>query len=283
MSASPTISVLPPLSSRRKVAYCLATAALTVALLLPLVLLDRPPQSPRLTFIGVGEGLSILVEGAGGGRVLIGGGATQSDLPAALGRQLRPWDTMVDLVLVTDRRDLPGATELVRRGRVRAAAVVGLSEERAAAAALVALRESCAARGVPVRDIVADERIAVGRDADMALDVLLSPGDAQNPTLRLVAGTFTATVISGATLTREPTLGAILLRPGQEPYRAAFAAEPRLLVATARPDLPDDRVPVDRQLLLIAPGARTTLTIEGASWRVRGAGLVPLESVPVRR
>src|SRR5215218_8278840 len=162
----------PSRSARRAVAYLVLAAALTVAFLLPsLLLLDRRPGEPRLTFIGADDGLSLLIEGTGGGRVLIGGGATKADVPAALGRQLRPWDSGVDLLLITDRRDLPGATEVVRRGQAREVVTADLGDDRAAAAALASLRDTCAARDVPLRELAEAERIAIGRDSGVTLDV----------------------------------------------------------------------------------------------------------------
>src|SRR3569623_3628080 len=137
-------AALPSRSARRAVVYLVLAAALTIVLLLPpLLFFDRPPDEPRLTFIGADDGLSVLIEGAGGRRILIGGGSTKADVPAALGRQLRPWDSSVDLLLVTDRRDLPGATEVVRRGQAREVITTGLDDDRAAAAALAALRDTC--------------------------------------------------------------------------------------------------------------------------------------------
>jgi hypothetical protein len=106
-----------PSTARHGLLLAALAAVLTLALLLILaLLLDRPPGAPQLTFIGAGEALNVLAEGAGGGRVLIGGGANGSELPAALGRQFVPWRRGVDLLIVADRRDLTGATELVRRG-----------------------------------------------------------------------------------------------------------------------------------------------------------------------
>src|SRR4051812_34923105 len=79
-------------------------------LLLPFVLLvQQPPARPQVTLIRNGDSLSVLLEGVGGGRVLVGSGASQADAPAALGRHFWFWDRQIDLVIVADRRDLPGA------------------------------------------------------------------------------------------------------------------------------------------------------------------------------
>jgi hypothetical protein len=255
------------------------TAVLSVALLLPpLLLLDRPPGTPRLTFIGGDDGLSVLIEGAGGGRLLIGGGTSKADLPAALGRQLHPWDSGVDLLLVTDRRDLPGATELVRRGQARAVVTAGLEDDRAAAAALASLRDTCAALGVSLRALADAERITIGHDGGVTLDVTPPLTTDESTIVRLVAGPLSAVIVTGADPGADPALGAILLRASQESYRAALAAEPRLVIAPAPPNLPGAIFPEGGQLLLIAHSDRTTLTIEGQLLRLSGAGLVPLDA-----
>ena len=138
-----------PADLRGEVVRAALTAALALGLLLPLVLLDRPPARPRLTFIGGADGLSLLVEGAGGGRLLVGGGAAQTDVASGLGRSLRPWDRRLDLLLVADPRDLPGAVDLVRYGDVRSVALLGIEGARSGAA-LASLREAAGQRGVPV-------------------------------------------------------------------------------------------------------------------------------------
>lgn len=284
MSAAPaTIATPPTFPARRAAGVFILCALLTIALGLPLALkLDRPPATPRLTIIGAADGLSLLLEGAGGGRLLLGGGAAQADLPAALGRHLPPWDGVVDLLLIVDRRDLPGATELVRRGRVRAVVTVGLGDGPGPAA-LAALRDTCAARGVPLRALVAAERIALGRDGGITLDVTppATPEDAAAAILR--AGPLHAAIITGPVPTADPLLGAIVLRANQEPYRAALVTEPRLVIAPAPPELPGLPLPAGGQLLVVGPGERATLTIEGGALRLRGAGLAPLDAAAQRR
>lgn len=258
----------PAMSLRQQVLRSLLAAALTVALLTPPVLLiGRPPSAPQLTVIGTASGnegaLSLLVEGAGGGRVLIGG-ASGADLPAALARTAPPWRDRLDLLLIADARDLPGATELVRRGRVGQVATVGLTDERAA---LVALRERCAANGVPLRAIGAGERIAVGRGGSLTLDV--RPGVAgAAPALSLAGGGLSAVIVMSADAPMGAASVAIVPRDTIDTYRAAFAAGPRLLVAPAAPTGGDPATTT--QLLLVAPGQRVTLSAAGANLRLRG-------------
>jgi hypothetical protein len=284
MSTPPVAPATPAkLPARHAAAWFLLATILTVVLLLPpLLLAARPPTTPRLTFIGAGDGLSVLIEGTGGGRLLIGGGSTQADLPAALSRQLHPWDSRVDLLLITDRRDLPGATELLRRGQAREVITVGLAGDRAAAAALTVLYDTCAARGVPVRALDATERLTIGRDNAVTLDVSPPTADDETATIRLVIGPLNALIVSGPGPAANAP-GAILLRASQEPYRAALSAEPRLIVAPEPPNQPGVPLPANSQLLLIAPGERATLTIEGQTLRLRGAELVPLDAAAQRR
>ena len=261
----------PPaaMSLRQQALRFVLAAALTVALLTPpALLIGRPPPAPQLTVIGTASGnegaLSLLLEGAGGGRVLIGGGASGADLPAALARAAPPWRDRLDLLLIADARDLPGATELVRRGRVGQVATVGLTNERAA---LVALRDLCAVNGVPLRAIGAGERIAVGQGGALTLDV--RPGVAgEAPALSLTGGGFSAAIVMGADAPVGASSVAIVPRGTIDTYRAAFAAGPRLLVAPAAPTGGDPATAT--QLSLVAPGQRVTLSAAGANLRLRG-------------
>lgn len=281
---SPAPSPRPGL--RRELGQAGVAALVTLALLLPLVLLDRPPARPQLTFLGGEDGLSLLLEGAGGGRVLIGGGGAQADVPALLGRQLRPWARHLDLLLVADARDLPGAIALVRAGDVRAVAVVGLDEARVSRASLAALRDACAERAVPLRVVDETERIHVGRDAGggASLTLEIAPpagaGDgARGGEVRLVAGRFSAMVWAGAPAASVPspraTIGAILTRGGQEGYRAALAAGPSFVVAPVPPPPSAGGAPATRDghLLIVGPGERATLLVEARGLRLRGPAL----------
>jgi len=271
--------IAPPASDavprRQPLRFVLATL-LTVALLTPpALLIGRPPSAPQLTVIGTGDGtgtrdgdgraLSLLLEGAGGGRVLIGGGASGADLPAALARTAPPWRDRLDLLLVADARDLPGATELVRRGRVGQVATVGLTNERDPN--LLALRERCAASGVPLRAIEAGERIAIGRGSSLRLDVQPGPPGGA-PTLSVRAGELSAAIIIGAeTGVIAPAL-VIVPHGSAERYRAALVGGPRLLVAPAAPTDGDPAATI--QLLLVAPGQQSALTVAGTTLHLRG-------------
>ena len=62
MTVTPAAPTLAPARVapryRRALVRCCLTAVVVAGLLLPLPLLDRPPERPRLTVIGGGDGLS---------------------------------------------------------------------------------------------------------------------------------------------------------------------------------------------------------------------------------
>jgi hypothetical protein len=254
-----------------------------VLLLLPVaLLLQRPPQRPQVTLIGNGDSLSVLLEGAGGGRVLVGGGATQADLPAALARHLRVWDRRVDLLIVADRRDLPGATELVRRGMVREVATVGLYDQLAAASALAALGDACTARGVPLRAFGVAEQITIGREPQIALTIAPPDEDGLPPRLHLRAGVLVAPLLVGAA-GDGPALGAILLHANRESFGLAADGGARIIAA---PEPPAGLTVSDtegRYLLIVGAGDRATLVVEEGALRLRGGALDPLDVAALRR
>ncbi len=266
------------LSAGQTIGLAIAGAALATFAVIALILfLDRPPASPQLTLLGTNDTLHILAEGAGGGRVLIGGGASGSELPALLGRQFVPFRSGLDLVIVVDRRDLLGATELVRRGQSRAVLTVGLEGDRSAAPALAALRDLCGQRNIPIRSLAAPERISLGHDGGLTIDLFPASDADLPPRLRIGAGSFSAAIIVGE-LPPAPALAAIVPRGSQERYRAALAGQPRLLIA---PTVPTDS-PIERSLQIV-PGQRATFVIDGPSLRLRGGTLTPLDTARTAR
>ena len=104
-----TVEAAPPIrpSARRAAVWAAAGfVSMTLVIALVAIFASRPPATPQLTAIGTTDSLQLLLEGAGGGRVLIGGGGNGSELPSALGQQFLPWRGDLDLLIVVDRRDL---------------------------------------------------------------------------------------------------------------------------------------------------------------------------------
>lgn len=259
-------------------------AICTVLVVLPFVLhLQRPLSRPQVTLLGHGDSLSLLLEGAGGGRVLVGGGASQADIPAALARHFRPWDVRIDLLIVADRRDLPGATELVRRGMVREVATVGIYDQPAAAPAMATLNEVCRVREVPLRAFGQSQRIAIGGEPQLVLTVV-PPGDADAPPrLHLQAGILAAPILIGADADDDPAIGAILLRANGENFGLAADSQARLIAAPAPPGDLDVADTEGRYLLIAGVGDRVTLVVEDGALRLRGGELDPLDVAALRR
>ena len=183
---------------------------------------------------------------------------------------------------MADGRDLAGAAELVRHGDVRQVATVGLEGSRRDAAALDALRDACEGRAVPLRAIAGAQRIRIGAGSGPAtgltLEVSPAPVAGEGGDLRLTAGPLAMTFAAGDSPPAEQAPVAILLRGGQEGWRAALAAGPRLVIAPAPPPATalTGGALSGAHLLVVPPGGRATLSPEGTGLRVRGPALRPL-------
>ena len=82
--------------------YRIAVASLALAVVaLALVAAHRTDGTTRITVLDVGQGDSILVEGGGGGRMLIDGGPDPDRLLVELDRRLPPWDRRIDILIRT--------------------------------------------------------------------------------------------------------------------------------------------------------------------------------------
>lgn len=261
-----------PMSRRADFLRAALTVLLVLGLLLPLLALDRPPARPRLTVIGADGALGLLLEGAGGGRVLVGPGASRAGVAAALGRFFRPWDRDLDLLLVTDARDLPGAVELVRQGHVRAVATLGLDDEDPTPA-LVALRDACAQRGIALQALAGGDRVRVGRDGGLVLET--EPPTDAGVALRVVAGPAALAVgdASGAPLV-------LLPRGTADAYRQALAAGAALVIAPAPPPAGLGATNGPTQILVVPAGERATLDLDGRALHLRGPAVQPLAAAP---
>jgi competence protein ComEC len=105
-------------SGRFERIVAIATAASLIALVVAIA--HRPDGTTRITVIDVGQGDSILVEGGGGGRLLVDGGPDPDRLLIELDRRLPPWDRRLDAVILTHPHEdhVAGLAMLLGRYRV---------------------------------------------------------------------------------------------------------------------------------------------------------------------
>ena len=84
--------------------------------------LSLPDGKLRVTFLDVGQGDAIFVQGPGGEQVLIDGGPDPLPVLRALGKRMPFWDRSLDLVVLShaDADHLGGLPEVLRRYRVAA-------------------------------------------------------------------------------------------------------------------------------------------------------------------
>ncbi len=133
-----------------------AAAVVAVAGVLVWVAIGTRDDGDRLsvTFLDVGQGDAILIEGPDGQRILVDGGPGGDVLSGALGRQLPFYDRRIDLVLVTHPQadhigGLPEALESYDVGAVLNSALE--SESPAYEALVEAMREAGVPRYVAAR------------------------------------------------------------------------------------------------------------------------------------
>ncbi|MFL5679905.1 MAG: DNA internalization-related competence protein ComEC/Rec2, partial [Chloroflexota bacterium] len=99
----------------------LAVAALAIGVIATgVVFVHRPDGRTRITVLDVGQGDSILIEGARGGRLLVDGGPDPDRLIVALDERLPAWDRRIDALVLTHPHEdhVAGLALLLERYRV---------------------------------------------------------------------------------------------------------------------------------------------------------------------
>lgn len=109
---------LPPTAMRPLVPTAALAVLLTLACSLMWLAVTAPEQGRlSVTFLDVGQGDAILIEGPRGHRVLVDGGPSEEALNSALGRNLPFYDRRIDLVVLTHpQADHVGGLPAVLRG-----------------------------------------------------------------------------------------------------------------------------------------------------------------------
>jgi competence protein ComEC len=100
--------------------YSLLLLALVVAnLLIAAAVLYAPPPALKVSFLNIGQGDSILIQGPTGVKVLVDGGPDRQVL-RELSRKLAPWDRDFDLLVEThpDKDHISGLGDVLERYRV---------------------------------------------------------------------------------------------------------------------------------------------------------------------
>ncbi|HUQ77966.1 MAG TPA: ComEC/Rec2 family competence protein [Patescibacteria group bacterium] len=155
----------PPRQQGRLAVVALAVAVATLGL----AAAHRTQGIARITVLDVGQGDAILVEGGGGGRMLIDGGPDPDRLLVELDRRLPPWDRRIDILVLTHPHEdhvagLPLLLERYRIGQVFESGMRGRGPGYAAFA-----RDLAADRARPLGTLATGARIALD---DIRLRVL---------------------------------------------------------------------------------------------------------------
>jgi competence protein ComEC len=174
--AEPAPPPPPPATARRSP---VPVPGLALVLILATVLLwlsVTAPVSGRLTvtFLDVGQGDAILIEGPRGHRILVDGGPSGEAITAALGRRLPFYDRRIDLVVLTHPQadHLGGLPAVLRRFDVGA---VLASPIEADSAAYRAFRDAVRESLLPYHEALPGHAVDLGGGA--RLNVLSAPPD----------------------------------------------------------------------------------------------------------
>ena len=168
------------------------------------------PVSGRLTltFLDVGQGEAILIEGPEGHRILVDGGPNGDAITAALGRHLPFYDRRIDLVVLTHPQadHLGGLPAVLNRYDVGS---VLASPVEADSAVYRAWRDALNAASLPYHEAVAGQTIDLGNGA--RLYVLSAPPGERDPNegsivIKLTAGRASFLLTADIESTREAAL-----------------------------------------------------------------------------
>jgi competence protein ComEC len=152
----------------------LATSLAAATVALAIAIAHRPDGIARLTFLDVGQGDAVLLEGERGTRLLVDGGPDPGKLLVALDERLPPWDRRIDVLVLTHPHEdhAAGLAALIGRYGVRRVLEPGMIGPGPGYAALQAV---LVASGVERGGLATGDRLGVD---GVRLDVLWpDPGD----------------------------------------------------------------------------------------------------------
>ena len=235
-------------------------------------LLTRWSLGDRLVIGGTSQELSVLLEVAGR-RVVIGGGNSRSDLVDFVDRSTLPWDRQIDLLVIPawDERHLPGALELVERGRVRRLALLGLPGNEPA---WTLLERAAQAQQAAVTYIAEPRRVMLTDSAWLTLHPSSEGSEDPGVYVLIRLGEVRVAVVDaprGSTGQWRAIAGSHLLVALRQP---PGDLSPVPLLARTLPRRSGDFVPIDAQYeLVLDRGRRVTFRFTGHELRV------PLDAV----
>jgi competence protein ComEC len=170
----------PPSRSRRLIPAAALAAVLCLASAL-LWLAASGPDSGRLTvtFLDVGQGDAILIEGPDGHRILVDGGPSGQAITAALGRHLPFHDRRLDMVLLTHPQQdhLGGLPEVIEQYDIRGVLANHLQGD-SGSEVYRAWQKALEARGLRARAAARGQTIDLGGGAVVSV---LSPNPNDHP------------------------------------------------------------------------------------------------------
>jgi competence protein ComEC len=213
----PLVAPPPQRLPARRALIPAAGIALLLALASALLWLGvTAPVSGRLTvtFLDVGQGDAILIEGPDSQRILVDGGPSEEAISAALGRRLPFYDRRIDLVVLTHPQadHLGGLPAVLHRYDVGA---VLASPVEADSAAYRAWKEALRGESLPYHEAAAGQTIDLGNGA--RLYVLSAPPDGSDTSegsvvIKLTMGRASFLLTGDIESTRE----AALIRSGAD-------------------------------------------------------------------